>query len=224
LQINHGQKSIRIPSLEFVSNFESRVSNSFSLGSTCFNAYTPAHRVTHLIRFDKRGRRILGGVLAAMLLSGVSHGQTNRLIFQETFETYKTVKALRAAWPGPAQLVTNAPGGGQCVALDGTGANRRGGFFVFPDATHNLVLSADFYDSGTNTNQNVTISINGDDTHDNVSMGLKGAFCYVAHVGGFSSRTNWIPFKRRQLPVVGWHRFQGSHFNHGCCRNGGFRD
>src|SRR5215467_7243428 len=143
-----------------------------------------------------------------MLWSGVSQGQTNRLIFQETFETYKTVKALRAAWPGPAQLVTNAPGGGQCLALDGTGVNRRGGFFVFPDATHNLVLSADFYDFGTNTNQNVTISINGDDTHDNISMGLKGAFCYVAHVGGFSSKTNWIPFKRRQLPVVGWHRFK----------------
>jgi hypothetical protein len=30
----------------------------------------------------------------------------------------------------------------------------------------------------------------------------------VARVGGFSSKTNWIPFKRRQLPVVGWHRFK----------------
>jgi hypothetical protein len=39
-------------------------------------------------------------------------------------------------------------------------------------------------------------------------MGMKGAFCYVARVGGFSWKTNWIPFKRRQLPVVGWHRFK----------------
>jgi hypothetical protein len=64
------------------------------------------------------------------------------------------------------------------------------------------------YDFGTNTDQNVTVSITGEDTHDNISMGMKGAFCYVARVGGFSSKTNWIPFKRRQLPVVGWHRFK----------------
>src|SRR6476661_6936698 len=148
-------------------------------------------------------------MLASVLWSGITHAETNRLILQETFESYKTTKALRTAWTGgPAQLETNAPGGGQCAAHDGTGMNRRGGFFLFPDATHNLVLSADFYDFATNTDQNVTVSINGDDTHDNVSLGMKGAFCYVARVGGFSSKTNWIPFKRRQLPVVGWHRFK----------------
>ena len=68
-----------------------------------------------------------------------------------------------------------------CVLL--LTGSRRSGFFVFPDATHDLVLEADFYDFGTNTDQNVVVSLNGEDTHDNVAFGLKGAYSYVARVG-----------------------------------------
>jgi len=159
--------------------------------------------------FDKRGKRILGGIAAGMLSLCLGHADTNRLILQEDFESFKTTRAMRSTWPGgPGELMTNAPGGGQAASHDGTGVNRRGGFFVFPDATHNLVLQADFYDFATNTDQNLIVSLNGEDTHDNVAFGLKGSYCYVARVGGFSSKTNWIPFKRGQSPVFGWHRFK----------------
>jgi hypothetical protein len=131
------------------------------------------------------------------------------MILHEDFEAYQTTKALRAAWPaGPGQLVTNAPGGGHAAAHDGTSMNRRSGFFVYPDATHNVVLSADFYDFGTNTDQNVTVSVNDEEGHQNIAMGLKGTSCYVVRVGGFGSQTNWVPFKRGQTPVAGWHRFK----------------
>jgi len=146
---------------------------------------------------------------AGMLSLCLGYAETNRIILQEDFESFKTTKALRAAWPGgPAELMTNAPGGGHAAGHNGTGMNRRGGFFVFPDATHNLILQADFYDFATNTDQNVIVSINGEDPHDNVGFGLKGSYCYMARVGGFSSNTNWISFKRGQLPVRGWHRFK----------------
>src|SRR5437773_8088512 len=118
-----------------------------------------------------------------MLSLCAGHAEANRIGFQEDFESFKTTNAMRGAWPGgPGERVTNAPGGGHAAAHDGTGMNRRGGFFVFPDATHNLVLQADFYDFATNTDQNVVVSINGEDTHDNVAFGLKGAFCYTARV------------------------------------------
>ena len=145
-----------------------------------------------------------------MLLPLLAHSETNRIILRDNFNSYHTTKALRTVWPGgPAELVTNAPGGHHCVSHDGTGMNRRGGFFIFPDATHNIVLEADFYDFGTNTEQNVTVSLNGEDTHENVAFGLRGPSCYMARVGGISAKTNWIPFKRGQLPVEGWHHFKG---------------
>src|SRR6476646_10996491 len=139
------------------------------------------------------GLRIPGGFFAAMLLPLLAHSETNRIILREDFESFRGTKALRSAWPGgPALLGTNAAGGGRCASHDGTGMNRRGGFFVFPDATHNIVFEADFYDFGTNTDQNVTVSLNGEDTHENVAFGLKGPNCYMARAGGISAKTNWI--------------------------------
>jgi hypothetical protein len=152
-----------------------------------------------------------GGIAAGLLSLCCAQADTSRIIVQDDFESFRTTKTLRATWSGgPAELMTNAPGGGRAAVHDGTGMNRRSGFFVFPDATHNLVLQADFYDFGTNADQNVLVSINGEDTHLNVAFGLKGPHCYVARVGGFSSKTNWIPFKQGQLPVPGWHHFKAT--------------
>src|SRR4051812_24567226 len=146
--------------------------------------------VTNLMPLQNGSTRVWGGLAAGMLSLCAGSADTNRIILREDFESFKTTKALRTTWPGgPAELMTNAPGGGRAAAHDGTGMNRRSGFFVFPDATHDLVLEADFYDFGTNTDQNVVVSLNGEDTHDNVAFGLKGAYSYVARVGGFSSKT-----------------------------------
>ena len=164
--------------------------------------------VTNLMRLHDGRMRVWGALAAGMFSFCLTNAETNRIILREDFESFKTTKAMRTSWPGgPGELMTNAPGGGHAAAHDGTGMNRRSGFFVFPDATHNLLLQADFYDFGTNTDQNVIVSINGEDTHDNVGFGLKGPYCYVARVGGFSSRTNWVPFKRGQLPGPGLASF-----------------
>jgi hypothetical protein len=81
---------------------------------------------------------------------------------------------------------------------------------VFPDGGHNVVLSADFYDFATNLDQNVTVTLNSEKGTESVAMGLRGAHCYAARVNGFAAKTNWVPFKRGQLPVVGWHRFKAT--------------
>jgi hypothetical protein len=150
----------------------------------------------------------LGFILSIFTASA----QTNRVVINDDFEGYATTKALKRFWGGngSAQLVTNAPGGGQAASHEGNGVNHHGGFFLFPDATHNVVLSADFYDFATNIEQNVTVTLNGEKGPDSVSMGLRGANCYAVRVNGFGARTNWVNFKRGQLPVEGWHRFKAT--------------
>src|SRR2546423_9280459 len=119
------------------------------------------------MRLRDGSARIRGCVVAGMFSLCLSNAETNRIIVREDFESFKTTKAMRSAWPGgPGELMTNAPGGGHAAAHDGTGMNRRSGFFVFPDAAHNLLLQADFYDFATNTDQHVLVSLNGEDTHD----------------------------------------------------------
>ncbi len=151
-------------------------------------------------------------LILSLLLSLVrASAQTNRVVLYEDFESYRDVRALKKSWPGgSAQLLTNAPGGGKAASHDGNGMNRRSGFFLFPDATHNIVLTADFYDFATNLDQNVTVTLNSEKGTESVAMGLRGANCYAVRVNGFAAKTNWVPFKRGQLPILGWHRFKAT--------------
>ena len=157
-----------------------------------------------------RERKLI--VLLGLLFAFISaQAQESRVVLHEDFESFRDTRALKKSWPGgPAQLVTNAPGGGNAASHDGNGMNRHSGFFLFPDATHNVVLTADFFDFATNLDQNVTVSLNSEKGTESVAMGLRGVHCYAARVNGFAAKTNWFPFKRGQLPVVGWHRFKAT--------------
>ena len=130
------------------------------------------------------------------------------VVINEDFESYTNTAALQKVWTGgTAQLLVDVPGGGQAALHDGSTMNKHGGFVVQPDATHNVVLTVDFYDFATNADKRVTVSLNNS-SPDNLSMGINGGSSYAIRAGGFSATTNWIPFHRNQKPIAGWHRFQ----------------
>jgi hypothetical protein len=129
-------------------------------------------------------------------------------VLKEDFESYATSEAMSVAWPGGmGRLETAPPGGGKAALHDGSHMNRRGGFTVGPDARYNVVLEADFYDFATNNDRRVTISLRRK-TGETFEMGFRSGAIYATRVVGFASRTNWIPFKKTQRAVEGWHRFK----------------
>jgi len=149
--------------------------------------------------------------LAVVLLlstSSVFPAQDSKIIIEDNFETYTNTASMRASWTsGTGELLTNAPGGGQAVLHDGADMNRKGGFTVTPDETHNIILSADFYDFATNTDKRVTLSLRNA-AGDTLDIGIVGSAIYTARAMGYASHTNWVPFKKNQQAVAGWHRIR----------------
>jgi hypothetical protein len=129
-------------------------------------------------------------------------------LLEDNFESYKNTSAFKKFWPeGTGVLITNAPGGGRAVKHGGARYNRHGDFQLTPDATHDLVLSADFYDFATNTERRVVLAL----TNTNgqlLAIGLVGANPYVVKAVPYSEKTNWVAFRRRQTPIPGWHHIQ----------------
>jgi hypothetical protein len=147
-----------------------------------------------------------------MLIAGslVATGEEPRVILEEDFERYTNTAVMRAVWPqGAGVLELRAPAGGQAVIHDGGAANRRGGFSVAPSQTHNVVLTADLFDYGTNANQHMTVSlVNRSGGH--VEMGVvNSGEIYAARTVGLRGSTDaWTPLNPAQEAVRGWHRFQ----------------
>jgi hypothetical protein len=136
--------------------------------------------------------------------------ETPVTVFQEDFESYRSTAAFKRFWgTGSGSLVTNAPGGGKVIRHNGARFNRHPELNLAPDAEHNLVLSADFYDFGTNIDRRVAVCLvntNGD----LFAIGLVGASPYVIKAVGFTEKTNWVAFKRGQIPRQGWHHLQAT--------------
>jgi hypothetical protein len=131
-------------------------------------------------------------------------------VVEDNFESYRNTAAFKKFWPeGTGVLITNAPGGGKAVKHGGARFNRHGDFKITPDESHNVVLSADFYDFATNIDRRVTLSLTND-AGDLLAIGLVGASPYVVKAVGYTAATNWIAFVRRQIPVSGWHHFQAT--------------
>jgi hypothetical protein len=132
----------------------------------------------------------------------------SRILIDDDFESYTNTGHLRAIWPGgTGELLTNAPGGGQAVLHDGADMNRKGGFSLTADETHNIVLSADFYDFATNTDKRVTLSLRNA-AGESLDIGIVGSAIYCVRAVGYSDRTNWVSFKRGQPASSGWHRIR----------------
>ena len=154
-------------------------------------------------------RRALAALLACFL--GHLHAATNEVLFQDDFESYTNTEQMRAAWRGgTGVLETAAPGGGQAVSHDGGNFHTYDGLAARADAGHSLRLTADFYDSATNADKRVTLSLRN--THGaSLEMGIaEAAGGYVARIVGFGDapRTNWTAIVPSWKPVLGWHRFQ----------------
>ena len=144
---------------------------------------------------------------AVLMIAGQAWGDTIRSFIKEDFESYEDTAALRRYWTGgTAQLELLAPGGGKVALHDGADMNRHGGFSIGPDAQHQLLLSADFYDFATNMDKRVTVSLRGDGK--SFDMGLVFSNNYCVRAIGFSTHTNWVSFKKPLRSVAGWHRFQ----------------
>ena len=150
--------------------------------------------------------KVAGLILLSLGLQAAA--QDSLVIIKEDFESYPNSEAMRAFWArGTGTLETDPPGGGKCAAHDGADMNRHGGFQVGPDNQNNLVLKADFYDFATNANKRVTVSLRRENG-ESFDMGVLDPAGYAIRIMGFSNRTNWVSFKKSQLPVAGWHRFE----------------
>lgn len=149
-------------------------------------------------------------VAIAPLLAVAALGQEPRLILEDDFERYTNTASLLIAWPqGAGELELRSPGGGQAVMLHSGDANRRGGFSVSPSEAHNVVLTADLFDFGTNANKRATVSL-----HHRKGVWLEmgavneGGTYGVRTIRPASGAANWMAFNPAQRPVYGWHRFQ----------------
>lgn len=136
--------------------------------------------------------------------------EESRVIFEEDFERYTNTAAMRAVWPqGAGVLELRAPAGGQAVIHGGGDANRRGGFSVQPSLSHNVVMTADLFDFGTNANRRVAVSLhNRSGAYVEMGAVTDGGAYAVRRVGFADSNEAVTPFKTEQKPVRGWHRFQ----------------
>jgi len=142
------------------------------------------------------------------MVSTALSAPTSRILIADDFESYTNTASLRAVWTnGTGELLTNAPGGGQAVLHDGDDTNRKGGFSITPDESHNIVLSADFYDFATNTDKRVTLSLRNV-AGESLDIGIVGSTIYSVRAVGYAAHTNWVPFKRGQQAIAGWHRMR----------------
>jgi len=166
-----------------------------------------SRQVTNLSHLRTRVQ-VFFAALLLWTMAGPSWGQTIKVVVKDDFESYTNNESLKKTWiNGTGQLLTNAPGGGNAMLHDGDEMNKRGGFSVLPDETHNVVLSADFYDFATNNDKRVTLALRNAQG-ESVDMGIVGPAIYVVRAVGFAGQTNWVRFKRGEAGVPGWHRMQ----------------
>jgi hypothetical protein len=147
--------------------------------------------------------------LSLVLIGSTAFSAANsRIIVEDDFESYTNTADMRAVWSGgTGELLSDAPGGGQAALHDGADTNRKGGFSITPDQTHNIVLSGDFYDFATNSDKRVTLSLrNG--SGDSLDIGIVGSTIYSVRMSGYAEHTNWVSFKRGQPAIPGWHRIR----------------
>ena len=157
-----------------------------------------------------RNRRNSSLVLT-LFLAGTLYAKPGdtRILLLDDFEGYTNTTAMRTVWGGGnAVLETQAPGGGHAASHDGGNMNGLNGIVAWPDATHSVLFSADFYDPGTNDDKRVTIVLkNG--SGDSIEFGcLQQSQPYALRLTGFATPTDWIPFDPGFRSVRGWHRFQ----------------
>ena len=131
------------------------------------------------------------------------------VILNEDFESYTNTAAMLAVWSGgSAVLETAAPGGGKAALHDGGDLNVSRVFSARPDATHNLVFSADLYDSATNAEKRVTIALRNTNGM-NLEFGhINETGPYSLRVVGFATPMEWTSFDSNLQPTRGWNRFQ----------------
>jgi len=129
-----------------------------------------------------------------------------RIIIQEDFESYTNVATMNSVWPGgTAQIETLGPGRGKAASHDGAQMNNSRVFSASPDSSHDLFLSADFYDFATNTAKKVTVNLrNGSKL--NLDIGIVNGNMFSVRAQGFCSKSNWIPIAGWQPPTPGWRR------------------
>jgi hypothetical protein len=133
----------------------------------------------------------------------------SRVILMEDFEGYANSDALRAIWTGgTATLETNAPGGGKAALHDGGTPNNFSGLYARPDAEHNLLFSADIYDSATNRDKRVTVMLKHANDASLEFGYVPKSSPYQVKVSGFARTADWTPFNVLLRQVRGWHRFQ----------------
>ena len=148
---------------------------------------------------------------ASLLFAGafLACAQESRIILLEDFESFASTEALLAVWPGGSGVLgTNVPGGGRAALHDGGNLHNRNVASVSPDATHNVVFTADLYDSGTNEVKRTTVALRNS-SGSNFEFGMiNEGCCYYARAVGFEVPPDWVPFDQAQKPVPGWHRFQ----------------
>lgn len=147
---------------------------------------------------------------SALLVSVLAPGAEPRLVLEEDFERYTNTATMRLVWPqGTGTLELRSPGGGQAMLHDGGPANRRADFNVSLDPSHNLILTADQFDFGTNLNRHVVVSLHNRQGAA-VEMGMmKDGGTYGVRTVGFGDHpAQWTAFNPGQKPLYGWHRFQ----------------
>ena len=131
------------------------------------------------------------------------------IILNEDFEAYTNTESMLAVWSGgSAVLETAAPGGGKAALHDGGDLNVSRVFSARPDATHNVVFSADLYDTATNAEKRVTISLRNTNGV-NLEFGhINETGPYSLRIVGFAKPTEWTSFDSALQPARGWNRFQ----------------
>jgi hypothetical protein len=133
----------------------------------------------------------------------------SRVVLLEDFEGYTNTTSLLEVWrEGASQLETEAPGGGNAVLHDGGDLTSRAGFSIQPDASHDVLFSADLYDFATNAEKRVTIALrNGSGA--NLEFGhIYETGPYAMRIGGFAEPTDWVSFDSAIMPRNGWNRFR----------------
>ena len=155
--------------------------------------------------------RLNPSIVPILFLAGTLHARPGdtRILLLDDFEGYTNTTAMRTIWAGGnAVLDTHAPGGGHAASHDGGNMTGYNGIAAWPDATHNVLFSADLYDPGTNDDKRVTIILkNG--SGDSVEFGfVQKSAPYALRVTGFATQTDWIPFDPAFRSARGWHRFQ----------------
>jgi hypothetical protein len=147
-------------------------------------------------------------ILGVHALSGVvcARAEEPKIIIQEDFEAYTNVAMMNTVWPGgTAQLQPLGPGRGRAASHDGAQMNNSRVFLAAPDSSHDVFLSADFYDFATNTAKKVTLNLRNGSKF-NLDIGMVNGNMFSVRAQGFSPDIDWIPIVGWQPPVPGWKR------------------